>query len=308
VKGFSFEASPKRAGRRLPAGGLWILSRLFFIILFFTACASPQTPPVPTAIPFDLSAAFPQAGVVTGWDISQETGYYQRDNLFNLVDGQAESFFAYGFEQVAVQRYQNGKRRLNVEIWQLASPSDAYGLFTAGRSGQPAEIGVEGDADAGRRLAFWQDRFFTSLTSSTAIEDKDLMAFGRFVSAALPQGGQRPTIVDRLPITNRVERSEMFFHEETSIQMEVWLGGENLLGLSQAVNGVLARYNLSGQIVHLALIEYPTSGEAEKGLSALKSGKIAKVLTASTKGDLLGVVFGEGEAGQAESLMQDALK
>ncbi len=39
------------------------------------------------------------------------------------VDGQADAFFAYNFQQVATQRYQNAEGTLlNIEVWQLAQP------------------------------------------------------------------------------------------------------------------------------------------------------------------------------------------
>jgi hypothetical protein len=255
-----------------------------------------------------LAEVFPGDDAVPGWAISQGRTSYNRDNLYNLVDGQAESFFAYGFEEVAVQRYGKGETRLNLEIWRLAEPEDAFGLFTAGRADEPAEIGAGGDIDLGRRLAFWQDRYFVSLTSSQAIPEEELWALARHVSTALPQGGARPALLGRLPQAGLVARSEIFFHEELSIQMEVWLGGENMLGLGQGTNGVLARYELGGQPARLVLIEYPSSGEAQKGLEALQSGGLEGLLAAGARGELLGAVFGEAEAGLAQVLLEEALK
>ena len=131
------------------------------------------------------------------------------------MDGQAESFFAYGFEQVAVQRYQDAQGSLlNVEIWQLATPADAYGLFSTARAGSPAAIGNEADSDPGRRLAFWQERCFVSLNALQPVPDETLQAFAQAISSKLPPGGERPAIVDRLPPSGLVERSAIFFHEE----------------------------------------------------------------------------------------------
>ncbi len=96
---------------------------------------------------------------------------------------------------------------LNVEIWQLATPADAYGLFSAGRTGAPAVIGNEGDSDPGRRLAFWQDRYFVSLNAAQPVPDETLQAFAQAISGRLPAGGERPALVDRLPGSGLVERS-----------------------------------------------------------------------------------------------------
>ena len=135
---------------------LWGIA--LFLSILIPGCTTLKS--TASQAPLDLASVFPAANVIPGWDISQKVETYNHDNLFNLVDGQADSFFAYGFEKVAVQRYQNeAGTLLNAEIWELATPADAYGLFSAGRTGVLAAIGSEGDSDPGRRLAFWQDRY-----------------------------------------------------------------------------------------------------------------------------------------------------
>ena len=144
---------------------LWGLA----LVLSLLASGCVASNPAPASPALDPIKLFPASSIVPGWQVSQKLTTYNRDNLFNLVDGQAELFFAYGFEQVAVQRYQDSAGILmNVEIWQLATPADAYGLFSAGRTGGPVTIGNEADSDPGRRLAFWQDRYFVNLKRGSA--------------------------------------------------------------------------------------------------------------------------------------------
>jgi hypothetical protein len=287
------------------------LRRLWGITLLLTllgsGCATPKA--TPTQAPLDLASVFPAANAIPGWDISQKVETYTHDNLFSLVDGQAESFFAYGFEQVAVQRYQDkAGTLLNAEIWQLATPADAYGLFSVGRTGAPAAIGNEGDSDPGRRLAFWQDRAFVSLDALNPVPDETLQAFARAIAGKLPAGGDRPALVDRLPSPGLAGQTVIFFHEEMSIQMEVWLGGENILGLSQATNGVVGRYELGDVTARLVLVEYPSAAQAAKGLKALQGGSVADLVGSAAHGKLLAAVFGKVQAAQAQTLLQEALK
>ncbi len=257
----------------------------------------------------ELQKAFPKSGTVTGWKVSESIQSFNRENLFNLVDGQAESFFIYGFESVSVQRYaDDAGTDLNVEIWKLATPADAYGLFTAGRAGQPVEIGNDGDTDPGLRISYWQANYFISIYAYQPIADADLAAFAGAISTSLPSGGERPAVVGLLPSTDLDTQSVLFFHEEMSIQSEVWLGGENLLGLDQGTNGAVGRYSIGGEVIHLMLIEYPSAERASAALLALKSGNVEDFVTADVKGTLLGAVFGPFEAADAQSLLQSALK
>jgi hypothetical protein len=279
-------------GKRQIVGGLLIFA------LLLAGCAGKS---------ISLADVFPNADTVRNWT-PRDVEIFDRENIYDLVDGQADAFFVYGFEQVAVRNYENAEGAvLGVEVWQLATPADAYGLFTTNIVGEPVAVGNEGDADPGRRLAFWQDRYYVHVRARQELPDATLRAFAQVVSGALPVGGERPAVVDQLPSNGLVERSGIFFHEEISIQNEVWLGGENLLGLSPETDAVLARYDLNGTIVRLLLVQYPNAEDAATGLAALESGQIDAVVTADARDDLLGAVFGEADSATASGLLVEAL-
>ena len=152
------------------------------------------------------------------------------------------------------------------------------GCSAPGGPESTAAIGNEGDSDPGRRLAFWQNRYFVSLNAAQPVPDETLQAFAQAIVGRLPAGGARPALVDRLPSQDWSRQALIFFHEEMSIQMEVWLGGENMLGLSQETNGVVGRYELGQTTARLMLVEYPASGQAAKGLKALQNSTVTDVL------------------------------
>ena len=303
------------------ARGCWHCS-LFIVTLLIaqlTACrpiAPPEPTPEPTPEPVveptiesPLGDFFPGAGVVSDWALDGELEVFDSETIFALVNGQADFFFVYGFEQVAVRRYKNAEDvLLDIHIWQVADPEGAYGLFTASIAGEPADIGNEGDTDPGQRLVFWQDRYAVQLFSRKVIPDAELRAFAESVSAALPTGGERPALVDRLPTEKMVPRSTIFFYEELSIQNEVWLGGENVLGLSQETGGVIARYELGDAIVGLMLVEYPDAAAASAALTGLEGGEIDDLAVADDQGNLLGAVFGQADEASAEALLEAALE
>jgi hypothetical protein len=103
------------------------------------------------------------------------------------------------------------------------------------------------------------------------------------------------------------ERSELFFHEEISAQDRLWLGGENLLGLSPETDGILARYDTNGAAITLMLIKYPGANAASTALSALKDGQLNNLVSAAVQDRLLGVVLGEIDVTAAEALLAAAL-
>lgn len=248
------------------------------------------------------------------WQPTGEVLQYNRETLFDLVDGQAEAYFAYAFQEVAVQRYERTTGAsdplaiVDIELWQLATPADAYGLYTAGIAGEPIAIGNDGDHDPGRRVAFWQDRYYVRVRARQAIPDDDVQTFAHQAAEALPTGGERPPLAQSLPTEGLIPRSRLFFHEEISIQDRLWLGGENLLGLGPQSDGVLARYDLADGPAQLLLVRYPNPADATAALEALYSSEIETFVTGDADGDLLGAVFGQIDEPAALKLLAGALE
>jgi hypothetical protein len=279
----------------LPAILATLLAALGFVL---AGCARPGR---------SLQAAFPAPDSLPGWQPQGQPRRYDRETIFNLVDGQADAYFAYGFEEVAVCSYAGPAGALvDVELWQVATPADAYGLFTAYRAGQPAAAGNAGDTDPGRRLAFWQGRTYVRIRARQDIPQADLERFAAALSQALPQGGERPALVARLPGEGLAEESVLYFHQEISIQDRLWLGGENRLGLNAGTNGVWAEYRLGAdqQPVKLLVIEYPDEAAAASGLAALEALGLPDIAAAQAHGRLLAAAFGSMDAAAAAEWLQ----
>jgi hypothetical protein len=290
-----------RSGLRNPGRNRLRLALLLALLLLM-GCGGKTT---------SLAEVFPDADDLPGWSPTGAVQVFDRENLYDLVDGQADAFFAYGFEQVAVGSYENTQGALlRVEVWQLATPADAYGLFTVNISGTPVAVGNDGDADPGRRLAFWQNRAYVQVRALQELPDAELRAFAGAISAALPAGSseERPALVGRLPTDGLVERSVIFFRQEISIQDRLWLGGENLLGLGPETDGVLAGYDVGGVPAQLLLVQYPAAEAASAGLAALEGNRPGGLVAADARGDLLGAVFGEMDEAAAGRLLAEALQ
>jgi hypothetical protein len=287
--------------RREIVSKFWLLILGLLVVGLSASCVAGANTPE-----FTLETAFPEE--IAGWTPTEDIRLFNSENLFDLVNGQADAFFVYGFEQVAVRTYTNAAGdRLDVQIWQVATPADAYGLFTLGRTGTPAEIGNEGDTEPGRRLSFWQDHYTVYVSARQDVDDTLLWDFGRSVSAALPQNGEPPSLVKLLPESVFKQRGFIFFHEELSIQDRIWLGGENILGLSRNTNGVVVPAELDDARYYLLLVEYPTADEASAGQSALQTGQVDDLLTAQAQDNLLVAVFGTGDKTSAGALMAEVL-
>jgi hypothetical protein len=157
------------------------------------------------------------------------------------MDGQAELFFVYRFERLAVQEYQRGQEGpIIIEVYQVASPADAYGLFSFYVTGQPMDLGAGGAVEPGRLVSFWQGPFYARVFAYGEAEQESLSALARQVAAGMPEEGGLPELVTRLPQENLVPGSARFFHQKLSLDNLIWLGEENILNLSEQTDAVLA--------------------------------------------------------------------
>lgn len=250
----------------------------------------------------------PDTDAVPGWVPIGEMQEFDDTNLYDLVDGQADAFFAYGFESVYVRTYESGKgEQLRVELWRLDSPSNAYGLYTTLRGGEPVAIGIDGDTDPGRRVDFWQDRALVRVFTVAPQDPATLERFAETISEALPAGGQRPPLIGLLPEEGLVPDSEVFFHQEISMQGYLWLGGQNLLSLGTETDAVLARYELEEASAWLLLVEYVEDADASAALAALSGAGLENLGAAEVQGRMLGAVFGSLPDAQSERLLGNAL-
>lgn len=259
---------------------------------------------------FKLADSLPGSNSIPGWTPAGKVQTYTRATLFDYIDGASEYFFTYTFEEVAVSRFEKTDgAKLNVEVWQLTAAEDAYGLFSGRTGGAAVSIGGanEAELETGNRLVFWQSRFYVSITAFETIPDDDLRLFAEFISKKLPTGGERPQLVGRLPADGLIPGSVKFFHQELAIQDQLWLGGENVLGLGTDTDAVFARYKMGDAEWQLLLVQYPDTSQADAGLQILLKGGVEGVAATDLNGALLGVIFGQNGGSSAEALLAKAL-
>ena len=256
----------------------------------------------------DLAGVLKTLEEAPAWQAAEAVQTFDHDHLYDLMDGQSDAYFAYGFEQAGVQRftYQAEPGTVMVAaVYQVDAADSAYGLYSKNQDGEALALGSEGCTTPGRRLQFWQSRYFVQLTALKPVADADLRAAGEAIAAALPKGGERPALMASLP---QGGSQAVFFHLELSIQDQVWLGGENRLALGPDTDGALARYPLPGSgEVWLMLVEYPDAQRAQAAVQTLRAGDFDDLLAVDGQDRRAAAVFGKGDGQAAQALLDSAL-
>ena len=277
-----------------------------------TAASAPEPlPAAPTPAPTadKLSAdVLPAGDAVPGWQLDGAPKRYNSETLFDFMNGAADLYFTYGFESLTVGHYTADGRVIQVEVYDTASGADAYGLFTYNSYGEPLDLGVDGEWDPGYRLAFWQGRSYVQIVARETVDGDTLRAFGRAVASALPEGGQRPVLVDALPQEGLVPGGVRFFREKMALDNLLWLGSDDVLGLGADVEGLVARYERDGQAMDLLLVAFPDAQRAEQARAGLEGAGLDTLAVTDRKGRTLGAVFDSAAPGAAtQALLEQAL-
>jgi hypothetical protein len=187
---------------------------------------------------------------------------YDRETIFDYINGAGEVYRSYAFSQVVVAVYSGAlEPDITVELFDMGNAADAYGVFSYAREQEQPGIGG-GYEQKGRVLCFWQDRFYVCVASEerTAESDRALLEVARAISERLPAPSDPPDLIGLLPDEGLVPFSQRFFHLHQSLNYHYYLARENILNLSAETDAVLARY-VPGS-TYLLLIRYPTANDA----------------------------------------------
>jgi len=88
--------------------------------------------------------SFPE---IPGWKQSGEIETYSPQTLFEYINGAADLFLAYDFEELMIVEYQNDRKAtLTVDVYRHRIPLLAFGIFSQERlqSATILDIGVQG--------------------------------------------------------------------------------------------------------------------------------------------------------------------
>jgi hypothetical protein len=92
---------------------------------------------------------------INGWVAHPEVRRYGRKTLFKYIDGGAELYLAYRFHKVYVHTYTKAEEPdIIMDIYDMSTPEDAFGVFTAEREGDDIGIGMEVRGNTGKQGSY----------------------------------------------------------------------------------------------------------------------------------------------------------
>ncbi len=204
---------------------------------------------------------------VHGWEWDGKDEFYDRETIFAYIDGMGEVYRAYNFRQVLVRRYEKPSHpSITVDLFDMGTSEDAFGVFTFERDGEPVSVGQDADYAVGM-LRFWKGRYFVVVTAERETPEarEAVLALGKAIADAIPEEGQRPTLLQLLPEKGLDKRRVLFFRHPLILNRHYFLADRDILNLSLKAEGILAPYKVGKDTLRLLLVRYPDEKEAEKG-------------------------------------------
>ena len=254
----------------------------------------------------------PLADELAGWRADGEVSAYDTESIFAYIDGHAEVFLAYGMQGCTSRRYVEmaGEGELVVDLFEMPSAADAFGVFSHDRSGEEVDVG-QGAVYRLGWLSFWKGSWYGSIYAAEDTPREGIIALGAAVADGLIATGDPPTLPQQLPPTGLDAQSVCFLRSPQILNAHIWVGPDNPFNLGPETEAVVGKYALDGGTAHLVMVRYqddPTAADAETRLrAALSVIEGGPVMTIGRRGALVAAVVGEPGGDVAADLIENAL-
>ena len=189
--------------------------RIFSVVSLILICSLCASLPVSGA---ENAAAtiMPVPSCAEGWTLDGNVTFFDKDTLFDRINGESELYFPYGFEMLAYARYENKQNpaiAVDADVYKMGSLLDAFGMFANYRRKDDADIaiGAQGTISSSQ-VFFYQDRYFVRLqaTGTTSINKDVFLACAGAISRNLPRSAGRPRELDALDVPGVLTKSERY--------------------------------------------------------------------------------------------------
>ncbi len=209
------------------------------------------------------SFPFPE---ISGWKQSGEMQIFPPRNLYEYIDGGADLYLKYDFQELKVAEYQNDKKAsVTVEIYRHKTPTHTFGIYSQERLANAnfLDIGAQGYIEKDT-LNFLQGNYYVKISCYNAGPDGEgtLLTFAKRVGENLGEKDLLPSILSSFPREGKKKNTEKYI-------------AKNFLGYSFLHSVFTADYEHSGKKFNLFVIEGTDQNDCknmiEKYLQYIKS-------------------------------------
>ena len=211
-----------------------------------------------------MKSILPVPACAEGWNLEEKVALYDRDTLFDRINGEAEAYFPYGFDALASARYANRRNArigVDADVYRMGSLLDAFGIYASYRRKENPGVGIgAGGTLSPSQLIFHQGRYFVRLqaTGTTSLGEDVFLACAREISRRLPGNGGRPEELEVFTIPAVVPGSERYI-------------AKSLLGYDFFRRGLMADAVADGGPMQLFMVPEDSRDAASRSFARYRS-------------------------------------
>jgi hypothetical protein len=211
-----------------------------------------------------VDSLFPSPGFEKGWKWEGKPKHYTPQNLYEIINGEAELYISHGFKELASVLYYWGSAEdtfFVVDIYDMGSALNAFGLYSGFRHPDYRfeNIGTEGFvSDYG--IKFYKGDCFVDIKVGEFSERCRRAAWSAAgtIAGRIHETDRAPEMLDLLPAENQVPRTLRYIQKE-------------MLNQGFLPGGIEARFAIEGGEATGFVVVFDSASAAARGFGELKT-------------------------------------
>ena len=216
--------------------------RTFWLLLFLLWLSGVAALWDKVAMGDERTFAFPG---MSGWKLDGEPQVFTPRTLYEYIDGAADLYLSYEFQNLNVAEYKRGKASVTIEVYRHSDSTQAFGIYSQERlaNARFLDIGAQGYQEP-NVLNFVAGPYYVKINGyDLGTEDEPtLLAFGREMEQVLGGKSALPRILSLFPPEGMKKNTEKFVSTD-------------FLGYSYLHSGYTADYEVGGKNFRIFVIE-----------------------------------------------------
>lgn len=203
---------------------------------------------------------------IDGWKLQAPPTTYTPETLFEYIDGGADAFLQYDFQELLAATFVNAKKiEVTADLYRHRDAARAFGMYSQerrpGSSKMPGKL--EGVASPDH-LEFVADAFYVKLALPAGGDAAILPMFAEKIAARLPGPRALPPVLGCFPERGKKPRAEKLI-------------ARDFLGHAFLHDAAVVPYDIEGARFRLFAVEGKDAAEVRAMVAALRAlGKQAK--------------------------------
>jgi hypothetical protein len=153
---------------------------------------------------------------LSGYKKNTDFQVFVPDNLWDFINGAAETYLSYGFVDLHVAEYRKGKNVIKLEIYRHSDHTMAFGIYSTERSPSfnYTKLGSQGYI-AGGSINFFKGDYYVKIRTYSKSEKtlKAAESLAHSVAGMLEGSTEMPSVLSMFPSAGKKMNEEMYINE-----------------------------------------------------------------------------------------------